>query len=39
VRELTPALIANLIQDMIKKGSKKDSDSKLNYPEAFVATD
>ncbi|KAI2499225.1 hypothetical protein MHU86_15266 [Fragilaria crotonensis] len=39
VRELTPALIAELIQDMIAKASQKDSDSKLYYPEAFSATD
>ena len=39
VRELTPALIAELIQDMTTKASKKDSDSKLYYPEAFTATD
>lgn len=36
---LTPALIAGLIQDMTTRASKKDSDSKLYYPEAFVATD
>ncbi|KAI2509730.1 hypothetical protein MHU86_4712 [Fragilaria crotonensis] len=39
VRELTPALIAELIQDMIARASQKDSDSKLYYPEAFSATD
>ena len=39
VRELTPALITNLIQDMTAMASKKDGDSKLYYPEAFVATD
>ena len=39
VRELTPALIADLIQDMVTKAGKRDSDSKLYYPETFVATD
>ena len=39
VRELTPALIAELIQAMSTKAAKKDSDAKLYYPEAFVATD
>ena len=39
VRELTPALIAELIQDMTTKASKEDSDSKLYYPESFTATD
>lgn len=39
VRELTPALIADLIQEMTTKAAKKDADSKLYYPEAFVATD
>ena len=38
VRELTLALITNLIQDMTAMASKKDGDSKLYYPEAFVAT-
>ena len=39
VLELTPALISELIQEMVAKASKKDSDSKLYYPEAFSATD
>jgi hypothetical protein len=39
VRNLTPALIADLIQDMVTKAAKKDSDSKLYNPETFVATD
>lgn len=32
-------MIAELIQDMTVSASKKDSDSKLYYPEAFSATD
>ena len=39
VLELTPALISELIQEMVATASKKDSDSKLYYPEAFSATD
>ena len=39
VRQLSTALISELIQDMLNKASKKDSDSKLYYPEAFVAND
>jgi hypothetical protein len=32
-------LIGDLIQEMATQSAKKDSDSKLYYPEAFVATD
>jgi hypothetical protein len=39
VRMLTPALIADLIHEMAMQARKKDSDSKLYYPEAFSATD
>ena len=39
VCELTPALIAELIQDMTTEASKEDSDSTLYYPEVFTATD
>jgi hypothetical protein len=39
VRILTPALIADLIHEMATQAKKKDSDSKLYYPEAFSATD
>lgn len=39
VCELTPLLIADLIQEMTTLAAKKEGDSKLYYPEAFVATD
>lgn len=39
VRELTPILIADLIQDMVTQAAKGLGDAKLYYPEAFVATD
>jgi hypothetical protein len=39
VCNLTPAVNAKLIQDMITKASKKESDSELYCSEAFVATD
>jgi hypothetical protein len=39
VHQLSPVLIADLIQDMVSKINKRDSDSKLYYPQAFVATD
>jgi hypothetical protein len=39
VRELTPAIIADLIQDMVTKAAKKDSDLKVYYPETqFLLT-
>jgi hypothetical protein len=39
LRELTPALIAELIGKIHAKSAKKDADSKLYYPDVFVATD
>ena len=39
LRELTPQLIAELIGEINTKASKKDSDSKLYYPDAFSAND
>jgi hypothetical protein len=39
VRDLDVPLIGDLIQEMATQSAKKDSDSKLYYPEAFVATD
>lgn len=39
VRDLDVPLIGDLIQEMATQDAKKDGDSKLYYPEAFVATD
>jgi hypothetical protein len=38
VRMLTPALVADLTHEMATRAKKKDSDSKLYYPENFSAT-
>lgn len=37
--ELTPALIAQLIMEINATAGKRDSDSKLYYPDSFSATD
>jgi hypothetical protein len=39
LRELTPELIAELIGEINAKAARKDADSKLYYPDAFVAND
>ena len=39
LRELTPELILTLITEINANAGKKESDSKLYYPDAFVASD
>jgi hypothetical protein len=39
LRELTPVLISELILEINANVGKKESDSKLYYPDAFVAND
>ena len=39
LRELTPPVIAALINEVNVKAAKKDSDTKLYYPDAFSATE
>ena len=39
LQELTPQLIAELIGEINAKAAKKDSDTKLYYPDAFAAND
>ena len=39
LRELTPELISTLITEINANAGKKESDSKLYYPDAFVASD
>ena len=39
LRELNQPLIHELIREINEKASKKDSDSKLYYPDAFTASD